>query len=454
MTTATSTIEELANREYRVRLRHRHRGRCRAQGAQRGHRPASSRPRRTSRTVLLEWRLKAYRHWLTMEEPRWWPNVHVRADRLPGHRSTTRPRSRRSSSTASTRSIPEMRKTFEKLGISLDEQKRLSGVAVDAVFDSVSVATTFKDKLAELGIIFCSFSEAVQNHPELVKKYLGSRGAVQRQLLRGPELGGLQRRLVLLHPQGRALPDGAVHVLPHQRQGHGPVRADADRRRGGGVRQLPRRLHGPDARREPAARRRRRAGRRRRRTRRSSIRRCRTGTPATRKAAAASTTSSPSAAPAAAAAVEDLAGRRSRPARRITWKYPSCILQGDDSVGEFYSVALTNHKQQADTGTKMIHIGKNTKSTIVSQGHLGRQRAEHLPRPGEDPQGGRRTPATTRQCDSLLLGDRCGAHTFPYIEVQEPDGAGRARGVARRRSARTRSSTASSAASRRRTRST
>ena len=190
---------------------------------------------------------------------------------------------------------PEVRKTFEKLGIPLDEQKLLAGVAVDAVFDSVSVATTFRAKLGELGIIFCSFSEAVKDHPELVQEVPRLGRAVHRQLLRDAELGGVQRRLVRLRAEGRALPDGAVDVLPHQREEHRTVRADADRRRRGLVRELPRRLHGADARRDTSCTRR-SSSSSRSTTRRSSTRRFRTGTPATRTARAASTTSSPSAA--------------------------------------------------------------------------------------------------------------------------------------------------------------
>ena len=160
---------------------------------------------------------------------------------------------------------PELRATFDKLGIPLDEQKLLAGVAVDAVFDSVSVATTFREKLGEAGHHLLSFSEAVQRPSRAGEEVSRLGRAVHRQLLRGAQLGGLQRRLVRLHPEGRALPDGAVDLLPHQRQGHRPVRAHADHRRRGRVRQLPRRLHGADARREPAARRGRRARRARRR---------------------------------------------------------------------------------------------------------------------------------------------------------------------------------------------
>ena len=190
---------------------------------------------------------------------------------------------------------PEVRKTFEKLGIPLEEQKLFAGVAVDAVFDSVSVATTFKAKLADLGIIFCSFSEAVTEHPDLVQEVRRVGRALHRQLLRVAQLGGLQRRLVRLHAEGRALPDGAVDLLPHQRAGHRTVRADADHRRRGRVRELSRRA----ARRRCATRTSctpRSSSSSRSTAPRSSTRRSRTGIRATRKARAASTTSSPSAA--------------------------------------------------------------------------------------------------------------------------------------------------------------
>ena len=213
---------------------------------------------------LLEWRLKAYRHWLTMKEPDWAERP-LRPDRLPGHHLLLGAEAEARRSAAWTRWIRKSAGRSRSSAFRIEEQKALSGVAVDAVFDSVSVATTFKAKLAELGIIFCSFSEAVQtaSGPGAQVSRLGR--ALLGQLLRDAQLGGLQRRLVLLHAEGRALPDGAVHLLPHQRAEHRPVRADADRRRRGRVRELPRRLHGADARREPAPRGGRRAGRARQR---------------------------------------------------------------------------------------------------------------------------------------------------------------------------------------------
>ena len=209
---------------------------------------------------MLDWRLKAYRHWLTCGS---------RTGRTCTIRRSTTRRSpttrRRSSNEDGPKSLdevdPKLLETYDKLGIPLHERARLAGVAVDAVFDSVSVATTFKERLAEAGVIFCSFSEAVQKHPGTGREVSRHGRAVQRQLLRDAEFRGVHRRLVRVRAEGRALPDGAVDLLPHQRREDRPVRAHADHRRGRRARELPRRLHRADARREPAARRGRRAGR-------------------------------------------------------------------------------------------------------------------------------------------------------------------------------------------------
>ena len=319
-------------------------------------------------------------------------------------------------------------------------------VAVDAVFDSVSVATTFRETLKKAGVIFCPISEAVRDHPELVQQYHRLRRAGVGQLLRGAELGGVHRRQLRLRAEGRALPDGAVHLFPHQCAQHRPVRAHADHRRRGQLCELPGRLHGADARREPAACGGGRAGRARRCAD-QVLARCRTGTRATRKAAAASTTSSPSAAPAVA--------RESRSrwtqvetGSAITWKYPSCVLQGDDSVGEFYSVAVTNNCQQADTGTKMIHIGKRHEEHHRLQGHQ-RRAGPTTPiaawcaccrrRVGRAQLHAVRQPADRRPVRR--------AYRALYREPQ-PDREGGARGDHRRRSPTTSCSTAASAACR------
>jgi Fe-S cluster assembly protein SufB len=310
---------------------------------------------------------------------------------------------------------PEMLKTFEKLGISLEEQKRLTGVAVDAVFDSVSVATTFKGKLAEMGVIFCSFSEAVQNHPELVKKYLGSvvpyndnyfatlNSAVFSDgsfayipkgvrcpmelstyfRINAKETGQFERTLIVCE-EGAYVSylEGCTAPIRDENQLHAAVVElvavgegsqikystvqnwyPGDKEGKGGIYNF-----------------------------------------VTKRGACRGRNSK-------------ISWTQVETGSAITWKYPSCILIGDDSVGEFYSVALTNHKQQADTGTKMIHVGKNTSSTIVSKG-ISAGRGQNTYRGQVKVLKGATNARNYSQCDSLLLGDKCGAHTFPYIEVK------------------------------------
>ena len=201
---------------------------------------------------MLEWRLKAYRHWLTMTEPHW-PNVKYPPIDYQAYIYYSAPKPKKKLGSLD-EVDPELRKTFDKLGISLDEQKRLSNVAVDAVLDSASVATTFREELARQGIIFCSFNEAVKNHPELVKKYLGTVVPHERQFFCGVEFGRFQRRLVLLRAQRGAVPDGAVDLFPHEHGRGGAIRAHAADRRRGQLRELPGRMHGADARRQPVAR--------------------------------------------------------------------------------------------------------------------------------------------------------------------------------------------------------
>jgi Fe-S cluster assembly protein SufB len=363
---------------------------------------------------LLDWRLKAYRHWLTMEEPRWWPNVHyapIDYNDMIYYSAPKQPKQLKSLDEVD----PELRRTFEKLGISLDEQKRLSGVAVDAVFDSVSVVTTFKEKLSELGIVFCSFSEAVQHHPELVKKYLGSvvpyndnyyatlNSAVFSDgsfvyipkgvrcpmelstyfRINAKETGQFERTLIVCEEGGYvSYLEGCTAPIRDENQLHAAVVELAalgensqikystvqnwypgDKEGKGGIYNF-----------------------------------------VTKRGACRGRASK-------------ISWTQVETGSAVTWKYPSCILQGDDSVGEFYSVALTNHRQQADTGTKMIHIGKNTKSTIVSKGisaGFGQNTYRGLVKVLKGAENAR----NYSQCDSLLIGDRCGAHTFPYIEVK------------------------------------
>jgi Fe-S cluster assembly protein SufB len=362
---------------------------------------------------LLDFRLKAYRHWLTMEEPRW---AHVRYKPIDYQEivyySAPRPRKKLGSMDEVD---PELKAAFEKLGIPLEEQARLANVAVDAVFDSVSVATTFKKKLADLGIFFGSFSDAVKEHPELVERYLGSvvphadnyfaalNSAVFSDgsfayvpkgvrcpmelstyfRINAADTGQFERTLIVAD-EGSYVSylEGCTAPVRDENQLHAAVvelvaldgaeikystvqnwyPGDAEGK--GGIYNFV--------------------------TKRAK---------AMRKAKVSWT--------------------QVETGSAITWKYPSCILQGDDSVGEFYSVALTNNRQQADTGTKMIHIGKNTRSTIISKG-ISAGRGQNTYRGQVKVLKGAENARNFSQCDSLLIGERCGAHTFPYIEVRNP----------------------------------
>lgn len=360
---------------------------------------------------LLEWRLKAYRHWLTMKEPGWanvsYPKIDYQ-DII--YYSAPKPKELKQSLDEVD---PELLDTFEKLGIPLTEQKMLAGVAVDAIFDSVSVATTFKEKLAEAGVIFCSFSEAVREHPELVKKYLGSvvpytdnffaalnsavfsdgsfcyipKGVKSPMELssyfriNNSESGQFERTLIIAEDASHvSYLEGCTAPKFDKNQLHAAVvelialdNAEikystvqnwyaGDETGKGGIYNF-----------------------------------------VTKRGACRGVNSK-------------ISWTQVETGSAITWKYPSCILQGDNSIGEFYSVALTNHYQQADTGTKMIHIGKNTKSRIISKGisaghsnNSYRGLVKILPKA----EGAR----NYSQCDSLLIGRECSASTFPYLEV-------------------------------------
>ncbi len=361
---------------------------------------------------LLDWRLKAYKRWTEMEEPRW-PNVKYPAIGYQDIKYYSAPKQDKKAKSLD-EIDPELLKTFERLGISLNEQKRLTGVAVDAVIDSVSVATTFKETLSERGIIFCSFSEAVQEHPELIKKYLGSvvpaadnyfaalNSAVFSdgsfcyipQGVRCPmELStyfrinaantGQFERTLIVAEEGSYVSylEGCTAPQRDENQLHAAVveiyaAKDAevkystvqnwypgDKNGKGGIYNF-----------------------------------------VTKRGICAGDNSK-------------ISWTQVETGSAVTWKYPSCILKGDNSQGEFYSVAVTNNHQQADTGTKMIHIGKNTKSRIVSKGiSAGKSQNSyrgqvHIMKRAE---GAR----NFSQCDSLLMGDQCGAHTFPYIDVE------------------------------------
>jgi Fe-S cluster assembly protein SufB len=364
---------------------------------------------------LLEWRLKAFRHWQTMEEPHW-PNVKYPAIDYQNIIYYSAPKSMTNRPKSLDEVDPEVVRTFEKLGISLEEQKRITGVAVDAVFDSVSVATTFREKLAELGIIFCSFSEAVREHPELVRKYLGSvvphtdnffaalNSAVFSDgsfcyvpkgvrcpmelstyfRINAIDTGQFERTLIVAE-EGSTVSylEGCTAPMRDVNQLHAAVvelvaldRATikystvqnwypGDEEGKGGIFNF-----------------------------------------VTKRGACRGKGSK-------------ISWTQVETGSAITWKYPGCILQGDDSVGEFYSVALTNRRQQADTGTKMIHIGKNTRSTIVSKG-ISAGRGQNTYRGLVQVMKGAENARNFSQCDSMLIGDKCGAHTFPYVDVRNP----------------------------------
>ncbi len=412
MSTSTDTIEELANKEYKYGFS----SDVEADAVPPGLTEDVIRTisaKKNEPEWMLEWRLKAFRHWLTMEQPHWenvtFPPINFQ-DII--YYSAPKPKKK----LASLDEVdPEMLEIFSKLGISLDEQKRLSNVAVDAVFDSVSVATTFKDKLAEMGVIFCSMSEAIVEHPELVRKYIGSvvpysdnyyatlntavftdgsfcyvpKGVkcpmeLSTYFRINAENTGQFERTLLIADEGASVSylEGCTAPMRDENQLHAAVVElialdgatikystvqnwyPGDKNGKGGIYNFV--------------------------TKRG---RC--------------------------SARAKISWTQVETGSSITWKYPSCILQGDNSVGEFYSVALTNNMQQADTGTKMIHIGKNTRSTIVSKG-ISAGRGQNTYRglvrvnPGAD------NARNYSQCDSLLLGDKCGAHTFPYIEVKNP----------------------------------
>ncbi|MBK8413960.1 MAG: Fe-S cluster assembly protein SufB [Bacteroidetes bacterium] len=360
---------------------------------------------------LLEWRLKAYRHWLTMTEPKW-PNVSYPEINFQDIIYYSAPKPKKVLNSLDELD-PEIKATFDKLGISLEEQKRLANVAVDAVIDSVSVKTTFRESLAELGIIFSSFSEAVHEHPELIKKYLGSvvpatdnyYAALNSAVfsdgsfcyipkgVRCPmELStyfrinsagtGQFERTLIIAEEGAYVSylEGCTAPMRDENQLHAAVveivsheRAQVkystvqnwypgDKEGKGGIYNF-----------------------------------------VTKRGICLGDYSK-------------ISWTQVETGSAITWKYPSVILKGNYSIGEFYSVAVTNNMQQADTGTKMIHLGKNTKSTIISKGISGGK--SHNSYRGLVKINKKADNARNfSQCDSLLLGDKCGAHTFPYLEV-------------------------------------
>ena len=369
---------------------------------------------------LLEFRLKAYRYWLTLEEPKW---AHVKYEKPAFDKiiyySAPKPKKTLNSLDEVD---PELLKTFEKLGISLDEQKRLSGVqsniAIDAVIDSVSVKTTFKETLAEKGIIFCSFSEAVQEHPELVKKYMGMVVPYTDNLYASLNSAVFSDGSFCYIPKGVRCPMELSTYFRINSAGTGQfertlIVADEDSY----VSYLegctaPQRdenqLHAAIV--EIIAH-------KNAEVKYSTVQNWYPGDKngkggifnfVTKRGICLENNSK-------------ISWTQVETGSAVTWKYPSVILKGDNSVGEFYSVAVTNNYQQADTGTKMIHIGKNTKSTIISKGisaGFSNNSYRGLVRIQKGATGSR----NFSQCDSLLMGDKCGAHTFPYIEIKDKSG--------------------------------
>ena len=364
---------------------------------------------------MLQWRLRAFRHWLTMREPHW---AHLRVAPIDYQSISyySAPRSKADAPKSLEEVDPKLLETYDKLGIPLHERARLAGVAVDAVFDSVSVATTFKERLGKAGVIFCSFSEAVKNHPELIEQYLGTvvpytdnffatlnsaaftdgsfvyvpkgvRCPMELSTyfrINAAKTGQFERTLIVADEGSQvSYLEGCTAPMRDENQLHAAVvelvaLQDArikystvqnwypgDEQGRGGIYNFV--------------------------TKRGECR----------------------------GANSKISWTQVETGSAITWKYPSCILTGDHSVGEFYSVAVTNNYQQADTGTKMVHIGRNTKSTIVSKGISaghGQNSYRGLVKVLPNASGAR----NYTQCDSLLMGDRCGAHTFPYVEVKNP----------------------------------
>jgi len=411
MTTSTETIEQLATREYKYGFFTDIESETLPPGLNEDVVRAIS-AKKQEPEWLLDFRLKSYRAWLTMKEPTW-HNVHY--DPIDYQSISYYSAPKKKPQLASMDEVdPELRTTFEKLGIPLEEQKLLAGVAVDAVFDSVSVATTFRSKLAELGIIFCSFSEAVQEHPELVRKYLGSvvpytdnffatlNSAVFSDgsfayipkgvrcpmelstyfRINAASTGQFERTLIIAEDGAYvSYLEGCTAPMRDENQLHAAVVElvaldeatikystvqnwyPGDKEGRGGIFNF-----------------------------------------VTKRGACRGRNSK-------------ITWTQVETGSAITWKYPSCLLIGDGSIGEFYSVATTNNRQQADTGTKMIHLGKNTRSTIVSKGisaGFGQNTYRGAVKIGPNAQGAR----NYSQCDSLLIGDKCGAHTFPYLEIK------------------------------------
>ena len=359
---------------------------------------------------LLEFRLKAYRHWLTMQEPIW-PNVKYPKIDFQDISYFSAPKPKKLASMDEV--DPELLRTFEKLGVPMHERKTLAGVAVDVIFDSVSVATTYKKKLAEVGVIFCSFSEAVKDHPELVKNYLGSVVPAGDNFYAALNSAVFTDGSFCYIPRGVRCPmDLSTYFRINTQESGQFERTLIIAEEGAYVSYLEgctapkfdtNQLHAAvvelialdDA-----------------EIKYSTVQNWYAGDEngkggiynfVTKRGLCKGTNSK-------------ISWTQVETGSAITWKYPSCVLLGDNSAGEFYSVALTNHHQQADTGTKMIHIGRNTRSKIISKGisaGVSNNSYRGLVKIGARAEGAR----NFSQCDSMLIGDRCGANTFPYIQV-------------------------------------
>jgi len=360
---------------------------------------------------LLDWRLKAYRHWLTLEEPKW-HNVHYPP--IDYQKSVYYSAPQQNSALKSLDEVdPKLLETYDKLGIPLEEQKALAGVAVDAVFDSVSIATTFKESLDKVGVIFCPFSEAVQNHPDLVRKYLGSVVPYSDNFFATLNSAVFSDGSFCYIPKGVRCPMELSTYFRINAQNTGQFeRTLIIAEEGSYVSYLegctaPKRdenqLHAAivelvamdDA-----------------QIKYSTVQNWYPGDEEGRGGIYNFVTKRG----ACRGANSKISWTQVETGSAITWKYPSVMLLGDNSVGEFYSVAVTANRQQADTGTKMIHAGKNTRSTIVSKG-ISAGRGQNNYRGQVKIQKGATNARNYSQCDSLLIGDQCGAHTFPYIEV-------------------------------------
>jgi Fe-S cluster assembly protein SufB len=411
--TDTETIEELANREYKYGFTTDIETETIARGLNEDViRVISS--KKNEPEWLLEWRLKAYRQWLKMEEGHW-ANVTYPPIDFQDVSYYSAPKQKKVLNSLD-EVDPELLKTFDKLGISLNEQKRLTGVAVDAVFDSVSVATTFKGHLAELGIIFCSFSEAVQEHPELIKKYLGSVVPAADNFYAALNSAVFSDGSFCYIPKGVRCPMELSTYFRINTEGSGQFERTlivADE--GAYVSYLEgctapqfdtNQLHAAVV--EIVAM-------ERAEVKYSTVQNWYPGDAEGKGGIYNFVTKRG----ACRGDYAKISWTQVETGSAITWKYPSVLLQGDHSVGEFYSVAVTNNMQQADTGTKMIHIGKNTRSTIVSKG-ISAGRSQNSYRGLVKVLKGADNARNFSQCDSLLIGDKCGAHTFPYIEVRNP----------------------------------